>query len=104
MNIDAEALDHMVEKGRELKELLSDKSVLRFMELMASMDGQVSVVPVKSDTLLYPSEVRKMLRISSSTLKEYCDKGILTAYHTPPKGRTKFWLSEVLAIPVAELR
>lgn len=102
MNIDAEALDHMVEKGRELKELLSDRSVLRFMELMASMDGQVSVVPVKSDTLLYPSEVRKMLRISSSTLKEYCDKGILTAYHTPPKGRTKFWLSEVLAIPVAE--
>lgn len=102
MNIDAEALDHMVEKGRELKELLSDKSVLRFMELMASMDGQVSVVPVKSDTLLYPSEVRKMLRISSSTLKEYCDKGILTAYHTPPKGRTKFWLSEVLAIPVAD--
>lgn len=102
MNIDAEALDHMVEKGRELKELLSDRSVLRFMELMASMDGQVSVVPVKSDTLLYPSEVRKMLRISSSTLKEYCDKGILTAYHTPPKGRTKFWLSEVLAIPVAD--
>lgn len=102
MNIDAEALDHMVEKGRELKELLSDKSVLRFMELMASMDGQVSVVPVKSDTLLYPSEVRKMLRISNSTLKEYCDKGVLTAYHTPPKGRTKFWLSEVLAIPVAE--
>lgn len=102
MNIDAEALDHMVEKGRELKELLSDKSVLRFMELMASMDGQVSVVPTRSDTLLYPSEVRKMLRISSSTLKEYCDKGILTAYHTPPKGRTKFWLSEVLAIPVAE--
>lgn len=102
MNIDAEALDHMVEKGRELKELLSDKSVLRFMELMASMDGQVSVVPVKSDTLLYPSEVRKMLRISSSTLKEYCDKGILTAYHTPPNGRTKFWLSEVLAIPVAD--
>ena len=102
MNIDAEALDHMVEKGRELKELLSDRSVLRFMELMASMDGQVSVVPVKSDTLLYPSEVRKMLRISSSTLKEYCDKGILTAYHTPPKGRTKFWLSEVLAIPVTD--
>ena len=102
MNIDAEALDHMVEKGRELKELLSDRSVLRFMELMASMDGQVSVVPVKSDTLLYPSEVRKMLRISSSTLKEYCDKGILTAYRTPPKGRTKFWLSEVLAIPVAD--
>ena len=102
MNIDAEALDHMVEKGRELKELLSDKSVLRFMELMASMDGQVSVVPVKSDTLLYPSEVRKMLRISNSTLKEYCDKGVLTAYHTPPKGRTKFWLSEVLAIPVAD--
>lgn len=102
MNIDAEALDHMVEKGRELKELLSDKSVLRFMELMASMDGQVSVIPTRSDTLLYPSEVRKMLRISSSTLKEYCDKGILTAYHTPPKGRTKFWLSEVLAIPVAD--
>lgn len=102
MNIDAEALDHMVEKGRELKELLSDRSVLRFMELMASMDGQVSVVPVKSDTLLYPSEVRKMLRISNSTLKEYCDKGVLTAYHTPPKGRTKFWLSEVMAIPVAD--
>ncbi|WP_405757819.1 hypothetical protein [Anaerovibrio slackiae] len=102
MNIDAEALDHMVEKGRELKELLANKDILRFMELMASMNGQVSVVPTRSDTLLYPSEVRKMLRISSSTLKEYCDKGILTAYHTPPKGRTKFWLSEVLAIPVAD--
>lgn len=102
MNIDAEALDHMVEKGRELKELLANKDILRFMELMASMDGQVSVVPAKTDTLVYPREVRRILRISSSTLKEYCEQGILTAYHTPPKGRTKFWLSEVLAIPVAD--
>ena len=102
MNIDADVLDRMVEKGRELKELLANKDILRFMELMASMDGQVSVVPTRSDTLLYPSEVCKMLRISNSTLKEYCDKGVLTAYRTPPKGRTKFWLSQVLAIPVAE--
>lgn len=102
MNIDAEVLDRMVEKGRELKELLANKDILRYMELLASMDGQVSVVPTRSDSLVYPSEVRKILRISSSTLKEYCDKGILTAYHTPPKGRTKFWLSQVLAIPVAE--
>lgn len=102
MNIDADVLDRMVEKGRELKELLANKDILRFMELMASMDGQVSVVPVRSDTLLYPSEVRRMLRISNSTLKEYCNQGLLTAYHTPPKGKTKFWLSQVLAIPVAE--
>ena len=102
MNIDADVLDRMVEKGRELKELLANKDILRFMELMASMDGQVSVVPLRSDTLLYPSEVRRLLRISNSTLKEYCNQGLLTAYHKPPKGKTKFWLSQVLAIPVAE--
>ena len=102
MNIDAEVLDRMVEKGRELKELLANKDILRYMELLASMGGQVSVVPTRSDSLVYPSEVRKILRISNATLKEYCQQGILTAYHTPPKGRTKFWLSEVLAIPVAD--
>ena len=33
MNIDADVLDRMVEKGRELKELLANKDILRFMEL-----------------------------------------------------------------------
>ena len=33
MNTDADVLDQMVEKGRELKELLANKDILRFMEL-----------------------------------------------------------------------
>ena len=97
--MDIEALDQMVTKGRELQYILKNKDVLRFMELAVQMGESFSVMPERTDSLVFPNEVRRILRISNSTLSQYCKEGRLTPVLTPPRGKTKFWLSQVLAIP-----
>ena len=100
MDINVEGLDQLVQKGQELSTILKNQDVLRFMELAAQMGSTFSeIIPKRTDSLVFPSEVRSILRISNSTLKQYCREGRLTPVLTPPRGKTKFWLSQVLAIP-----
>lgn len=100
MDINVEGLDQLVRKGQELSNILKNQDVLGFMELAAQMGSTFSeIIPKRTDSLVFPSEVRSILRISNSTLKQYCREGRLTPVLTPPRGKTKFWLSQVLAIP-----
>ena len=102
MQISTETLSEMVSRGEQLKCLLeSNPDIIRFMELMNS--EKPLAIPVKEDRLIGPSEVMKILKISSSRLEEYVKTGKLTAYHTPPSSGRKFWVSEVMAIPIKEV-
>lgn len=101
MDISIETLDQLVDKSKKLSDLLQSSEVLRFMELVVQTGENFSVIPARADSLVFPNEVRSILRISNSTLKDYCTQGLWTPVFTPPKGKTKFWLSQVLAIPEA---
>ena len=85
---------------RYLRTLRSDGiTSISSRELAAQMGSTFSeIIPKRTDSLVFPSEVRSILRISNSTLKQYCREGRLTPVLTPPRGKTKFWLSQVLAI------
>ena len=83
MQISTETLSEMISRGEQLKCLLeSNPDIIRFMELMNS--EKPLVIPVKEDRLIGPSEVMKILKISSSRLEGYVKTGKLTAYHTHP--------------------
>ena len=98
--MDTEEIKGFVDMSQALAKVLENPDVLRFMEVAAQLKGNMpSVMPQRTDSLVYPAEVRSILRISNSTLQQYCKQGLLTPMYTPPKGRAKYWLSQVLAIP-----
>lgn len=98
--MNTEEIKGLVALSQELAQALKNPDVLRFMELAVQLKGDMpSVMPQRTDSLVYPGEVRQILRISNSTLQQYCKVGLLTPVHTPPRGKAKYWLSQVLAIP-----
>lgn len=98
--INLETLDTLLDKGEQLKNLLTEEpNLLRFLELLKDTDVNQIVRPVEADRLIGPKQVISILKISSARLEEYVKRGMLTAYYTPPASGRKFWLSEVLALP-----
>lgn len=103
MEIDLNAMGELIAKGQQLQALLTQNpEMLTFLQLLKDTDTEHIVVPVKADRLIYPGEAREILRVSETTLNQYVDQGLLKSYRTPPKGKRKFWLSEVMAIPQME--
>lgn len=100
MSIDTELLDALLVKASQLKELLSaNPDLVPFLQLLKDTGKETLELPVRKDRLVGPVEVRKILKISTARMEQYCKSGVLTAYYTPPKSDRKFWLSEVMSIP-----
>ncbi len=98
--MDTEEIKGLVTLSQELASAVKNPDVLRFMELAVQLkDNMPSVMPQRTDRLVYPNEVRDILRISNSTLQQYCKIGLLTPVRTPPRGKRKYWLSQVMEIP-----
>ena len=100
--INMEDLDAMVEKGRELKKLLSETpEILRFAEC-AKDCREAPILVAQSDVLIRAQAAAEILCVSKSTIYSFVQQGLLDAYVTPGSFHKKFWLSQVKAIAKKE--
>lgn len=99
--ISVDVLDALVERGRELQQLLHQSP-----ELMAFAEGlrqaKEPVLLLEHDRLVGGNEAAKILRVNPSRICEYVREGRLHPYFTPGSRNRKFLLSEVWKIPQRE--
>ena len=95
--INMETLNALVDKGRELQQLLTESpEILEYLRLI--QNGENNVLPIKTDVLIRVGEAAKILCVSKATIYRYAVEKVLTPYYTANSEQMKFWYSEVKAL------
>ena len=98
--INLEALEKLLKKGRELKQLLKETpEILEYLRLLEKFsNGERSIIPIPTDKLVKSGEAAEVLGVNKATIDGYAKAGILTPLYTAGSTHKKFWLSEVKAV------
>lgn len=91
-------LNALVEKGRELQQLLqASPEIAAFAEHL--QQSREPVLLLEHDRLVRAGEAAAILGVNRSTIGKFVSDGLLTAYFTPGSTSRKFRISELWAIP-----
>ena len=97
--ISIENINALIDKGRELKNLLTGTpEILEFLRIAESFNEEKNILPLSSDKLVRTGEAAKILCVSKGMIQQYVKEGILTPLYTAGSGHKRFWLSEVKAV------
>ena len=99
--ISLEKLDALIEKGRELKKLLTQTpEILTYLQLINDIDDDKIQTPKIDDVLIRAGDAARILGVNQSTISHYVKSGRLRGYLVAGSSHLKFWRSEVKALAV----
>ena len=91
------SLDHLqilVEKGRELQQMLHDSpEIMDYMKL-AQQQGNI-VMPIRADCLVEAKQAAQILGVGKNTIYQFIKEGLIRPFYTPNSSHMKFWISDV---------
>ena len=96
MNINLEELQRAVELAERYQKVLESITPLQRTVEQFSLEN---VLLAPADRLIHAGEVAKLLGVNQNTIGSFVKKGLLTPLYVN-SNRRKFWLSEVLALPM----
>ena len=99
-SISIDGLDALLEKGRQLREILRETpEIVSFLQLVKDTGGKASIVPLQEDRLIRAGEAASILCVDKGTIYRYEREGKLEAFYTDGSSQKKFWLSRVMKLP-----
>lgn len=102
MELNLTALDDLVKKAEQLKQLLGETSQIIEVKKMPR-DGTpiLASLPdnyrVQMEVLVTARQAAKILKVNVNTVNDYAHRGLLAAIETPPASNMKFMVSDLNA-------